>query len=72
MAMTEYDYWFQNRDRDVCCDDQIAFSAAWGGIPGLEAWCGGPVRYAEGPLVPIHFVSWAGDLEAVPIPGASA
>ena len=72
LAMTEYDYWFQNRDRDVSCDHQIAFSAAWRGIHWLEAWCGCPVRYAEGALAPIHFVSSAEELETIPIPGENA
>jgi hypothetical protein len=72
LAMTEYDYWFRNRDREVSCDDQIAFSAAWRGIPWLEAWCGCPVRYAEGSLAPGHFVESVEELEAVPIPGENA
>jgi len=72
LAMTEYDYWFRNRDQDVSCDDQIAFSAAWRGIPWLEAWCGCPVHYAEGSLAPSHFVGSAEELETVPIPGENA
>ena len=47
LAMTEYGFWFRERDSNISCDDQIAFSAAWRGIPWLEAWCGCPVRYVE-------------------------
>jgi len=72
LVMTEYDFWFQERDRSISCDDQIAFSAAWRGIPWLEAWCGCPVRYAEGSLAPSHFVGSIEELEAVPIPGQNA
>jgi hypothetical protein len=72
LAMTEYDYWFHERDREVSCDDQIAFAAAWRGIPWLEAWCGCPVRYAEGSLAPAHFVGSVEELASVPIPSEPA
>jgi hypothetical protein len=69
LAMTEYEYWFRERDREVSCDDQIAFAAAWRAIPWLEACCGCPVRYAEGALAPGCFVGSAEALETIPIPG---
>ncbi len=69
LTMTEYEYWFKDRDRNISCDDQIAFSTAWRAIPWLEAWCGCPVRYAEGSLAPAHFVESVEDLETVPLPG---
>ena len=72
LAMTEYEYWFRDRDREVSSDDQIAFSAAWRGIPWVEAWCGCAVRYAEGSIAPSPFVASAEELETVPIPGENA
>ena len=35
--MTEYEYSFANRP--VSCDDFVAFSAPWRGVPWLEACC---------------------------------
>jgi len=72
LAMTEYDYWFRDRDQDISGDDQIAFSAAWRGIPWLEAWCGCPVRYAEGALGPDAFVGSVEELATTPLPGKNA
>ena len=65
-VMTEYEYSFQNRS--ISCDDYIAFSAPWRGIPWLEACCGCAVRYSEGSLAPSHFVQAPEDLADLPIP----
>lgn len=72
IVMTEYEYWFKDRDQEVSCDDQLAFSAAWRAIPWLEASCGCPVRYASGSLAPGHFVESVDELENVPIPSNNA
>src|SRR5271169_553978 len=55
LVMTEYEYWFKQKDRDLSGDDMMPFSAPWRAIPWLEACCGCPVRYAEGSLAPGHF-----------------
>ena len=65
-VMTEYEYAFANRA--VSCDDFIAFSAPWRGVPWLEACCGCPVRYAEGSLAPAHFVETPAELADLLIP----
>ena len=72
LAGTEYDYWFRDRDQCISCDDQIGFAAAWRGIPWMEAWCGCPVRYADGSLAPGHFVDSAAALDGLPLPGRPA
>lgn len=41
LVMTEYEFSFANRA--VSCDDFVAFSAPWRGIPWLEACCSCPV-----------------------------
>jgi hypothetical protein len=64
--MTEYEYAFTKRS--VSCDDFLAFSAPWRGVPWLEACCGCQVQYAEGSLAPVHFVEAAEDWAALPIP----
>ncbi|MBZ5565536.1 MAG: hypothetical protein LAP13_24335 [Acidobacteriia bacterium] len=69
LVMTEYEYSFANRA--VSCDDYTAFSAAWRGVPWLEACCGCAVGYAEGSLAPRHFVESPEDLANVPIPAAN-
>ena len=66
LVMTDYEYSFRNRP--VSCDDLIAFSAPWRGVPWLEAACGCPVRYAEGSLAPAHFVEAPDALADLPIP----
>jgi hypothetical protein len=66
LVATEYEYSFANRS--VSCDDYMAFSAAWRGIPWLEALCGCPVRYSQGSLAPAHFVESVDELAHVPIP----
>ena len=66
LAMTEYEYWF--KDRQVSCDDLLAFSAPWRAVPWLEACAGCPVRYSEGSLAPAHFVESVEELANVPIP----
>jgi hypothetical protein len=66
LVMTEYEYSFVNRA--VSCDDFVAFSAAWRGVPWLEACCGCPVRYSEGSLAPGHFVESPAELVDLPIP----
>ncbi len=65
-VMTEYEYTFQNRS--VSCDDFMAFSAPWRGIPWLEACCGCPVRYSDGSLAPGHIVEAPENFAALPIP----
>jgi hypothetical protein len=65
-VMTEYEYSFGKRC--VSCDDLIAFSAPWRGVPWLEACCGCTVRHAEGSLAPAHFVDGAEALADLPIP----
>ncbi len=67
---TEYEYSFSHRA--VTCDDYMAFSAPWRGIPWLEAACGCPVRYSEGSLAPGHFVETLDALAHVPIPASDA
>ena len=69
-VMTEYEYSFQNRS--ISCDDYVAFSAPWRGIPWLEACCGCQVRYSEGSLAPSHFVQAPEDLADLPIPAPNA
>ncbi len=66
LVMTEYEYSFANRA--VSCDDFVAFSAAWRGVPWLEACCGCPVRHSEGSLAPGHFVESPEDLAGLTIP----
>jgi hypothetical protein len=66
LVMTEYEYSFAHRA--VSCDDFIAFSAAWRGVPWLEACCGCAVRYAEGSLAPEHFVASPEELADLPVP----
>jgi hypothetical protein len=66
LAMPEYEYSFAKRA--VSCDDYMAFSAPWRGVPWLEASCGCTVRYAKGSLAPAHFVESAEDLADLPIP----
>jgi hypothetical protein len=46
LVATEYEYSFANRA--VSCDDYMAFSAPWRGIPWLEAVCGCPFRWVCG------------------------
>jgi len=64
--MTEYEAGFS--ERPVSCDDFIAFSAPWRGVPWLEACCGCQVRYSEGSLAPAHFVETPEHLADLPIP----
>jgi len=66
LAATDYEYGFAQRA--VSCDDFIAFSAPWRGVPWLEAACGCPVRYAEGCLAPEAFVESLDELAELPIP----
>ena len=66
LVMTEYEHSFANRA--VSCDDYMAFSAPWRGIPWLESICGCSVRYAQGSLAPGHFVESADELAHLPIP----
>jgi len=66
LVAPEYEYSFANRA--VSCDDFMAFSAPWRGIPWLEACCGCPVRYSQGSLAPGHFVESADELAYLPIP----
>jgi hypothetical protein len=66
LVKTDYEYSFQ--DRPVSCDDLIAFSAPWRGVPWLEACCGCPVQYSEGSLAPAHFVDAPEELADLPIP----
>jgi hypothetical protein len=72
LVMTEYEYWFKERDGAVSSDDLIAFSAPWRAVPWLEACSGCSVRYAKGSLAPGHFVDSVEELEIVPIPGRNA
>lgn len=62
------DYEFDAATRRVFCDDWIPFSAAWRGIPWLEAWCGCPVRYSSGSLAPEHVAETVEQLAAGPLP----
>ena len=66
LVASEYEYSFGHQA--VNCDDYIAFSAAWRGIPWLEAACGCPVRYSEGSLAPGHFLESLEDLDRLPNP----
>ncbi len=66
-AMTDYEFGFA--ERAVSCDDFIAFSAAWRGVPWLEACCGCPVHCAEGSLASGAFVESLEQLAELPIPG---
>lgn len=66
LAATDYEYAFARRA--ISCDDFIAFSAPWRGVPWLEAACGCPVRCAEGCLAPEPFVKSLDELAERPIP----
>ena len=66
LVASEYEYSFAKRA--VSCDDFMAFSAPWRGIPWLEAACGCAVRYSEGSLAPVHFVASAEDMAHLPLP----
>jgi hypothetical protein len=68
-VMTEYEYSFRNRS--VSCDDFMAFSAPWRGVPWLEACCGCPVRFSEGSLAPAHFLETPDDFADLPIPASN-
>lgn len=68
-VMTEYEYCF--RERSVSCDDFMAFSAPWRGVPWLEACCACPVRFSEGSLAPGHFVKDPADFADLPIPACN-
>ena len=70
LVASEYEYSFAKSP--VTCDDYMAFSAPWRGIPWLEAACGCPVRYSEGSLAPAHFVASAEELAHLPLPAANA
>jgi len=63
---TEYEYSFSRRQ--VLCDDFMAFSSVWRGIPWLEAACGCPVRYSEGSLAPGHFARSAHEVAELTMP----
>ena len=54
------------------CDDLMAFSAPWRGVPWLEGCCGCTVRYAEGSLAAAHFVEALEELADLPIPAPNA
>lgn len=62
------DYQFGFAERAVSCDDFIAFSAPWRGVPWLEACCGCRVLCAEGSLAPEAFVEALKQLAELPIP----
>ena len=66
LVATEYEFSFASRA--VTVDDFMPFSAAWRGIPWLEAACGCPVRYSEGSLAPAHFVGSADALAHLSVP----
>lgn len=66
LAAGEYEFSFAGRA--VTCDDYMPFSAAWRGIPWLEAACGCPVRYSEGSLAPGHFVKSVDELASFTVP----
>jgi hypothetical protein len=46
------DYEYAAAHKKFGCDDWFPFSAAWRGVPWIEAICGCPVRYSTGALVP--------------------
>lgn len=66
LVASEYEYSFSRRP--VLGDDYMAYSAAWRGIPWLEAASGCPVRYSEGSLAPGHFIDSAERLAQFSIP----
>jgi len=66
LVASEYEYSFAKAA--VSCDDYMAFSAPWRGIPWLEAACGCPVRYSRGSLAPAHFVESAEELAHLSLP----
>jgi hypothetical protein len=70
LVASEYEYSFAHPA--VSCDDYMAFSAPWRGIPWLETFCGCSVRYADGSLAPEHFVQSAEELDQIPIPASNA
>lgn len=65
-VMSDYEFGFARRA--VSCDDAIPFSAAWRGIPWLEACCACPVRYSSGSLAPGHVADSLEALSAAPVP----
>ena len=69
LVATEYEYCFAKRT--VLRDDYMAFSAAWRGVPWLEAICGCPVRFADGSLAPGHIASSTAELDQIPIPAGN-
>jgi len=68
LVETDYEAVFANAA--VTRDDWLPFSAAWRGIPWLEAACGCPVRYAAGSLAPGHCIESLQQLADAPIPVA--
>ncbi len=66
LVQTEYEACFA-RPR-VTADDGLPFCAAWRAIPWLEAWCGCPVRYAEGALGPGAVIPSLAELAEYPLP----
>ena len=68
-VMTEYEYTFSHRS--VSCDDFMAFSAPWRGVPWLEACCSCPVRFSEGSLAPGHFVDAPDKFAELQIPASN-
>jgi hypothetical protein len=64
LVASDYEYSFA--PSALSCDDYMAFSAPWRGIPWLEAACGCPVRYSQGSLAPDHFLKSVEDLAQIP------
>ena len=58
--------------RGVVTDDWMPFSAAWRGVPWLEAICGCRVRHSGGSLSPERFVDSPAALAAAPVPASDA
>ena len=66
LIITDYEY--DSLNRRVFSDDWIPFSAAWRGVPWLEAICGCPVRYSTGSLAPAHIAGSVDELLEMEIP----
>lgn len=67
-ALAETDYEAVFAARAVRSGDLLPYSAAWRGVPWLEAMCGCAVRYSTGSLAPEPYVDSARELSAIELP----
>jgi hypothetical protein len=69
LVKTEYEDSFASRR--VMTDDWIPYSAAWRGVPWLEAMCGCRVRYSSGSMAPEPYVASAAEFAEIDLPANS-